>query len=71
MKSKLNSFRPHYTKCDFCGKEFYSIRKWHIFCNTKCRTLSWRKKNIVMNSEILERIEKIENKIKDIQNKKG
>ena len=66
MESTLIDFKPHYDKCGFCGEEYWMSRHWHRFCKTRCRTLAWRRKHVVMDSEVLERISRLEDTIKQL-----
>ncbi len=59
-KFKLVNRNCKYVKC---GKEFLAKRRWHEYCDPKCRVADWREGHPVMTPDVLEDIEKIKKHI--------
>jgi hypothetical protein len=51
-------------ECRECGQKFRPKRRWHIFCETKCRVKNWQKKN-AYNDEI----KKLNKRISELEKK--
>lgn len=61
----MAKFNPVIRNCKYskCGKDFLAKRKWHEYCDPKCRVANWRIAHPYISPDVLEDIENIKKKI--------
>lgn len=52
----MAKFTPIKRNCLNCNKLFKAVRKWHNFCQSKCRVEYWRKLHPHLDPEELRQI---------------